>query len=135
MQDKSIDGALLALRKQIIRGDGDGLAHVEALLSLRGVHMPAVLPAKRKDVAGKGVMTAIILEALCDGPKPLPAIVAHVADRRPKLDPEFAYGRTVRVLCKMKRRGLVGNTKRIGWYVAQDFGPDGCLWRLTAKPE
>lgn len=117
MQDKSIDGALLALRKQIIRGDGEGLAHVEALLALRGVHMPAVLPAKRKDAAGKGVMTAIVLEALQDGPKPLPAIVAHVASRRPELAPEFAHGRTVRVLVKMKRRGLVGNVKRVGWYV------------------
>jgi hypothetical protein len=55
MQDKTIDGALLALRKQIIREKREGLAHVEALLALRGVHMPAVLPAKRKDVAGKGV--------------------------------------------------------------------------------
>lgn len=39
---------LLALRKQMIRGDGGGLCHVAALLSQRGVHMPA----KRKDVAG-----------------------------------------------------------------------------------
>lgn len=131
MQDKSINGALLALRKQIIREKRDGLAHVEALLALRGVHMPAVLPAKCKDVAGKGVMTDIILEALKDGPLPLPQIVAHVVARRPELGTEFAYGRTVRVLVKMKRRGLVGNTKRIGWYVVQGFGPDGCLWRLS----
>lgn len=62
-------------------------------------------------------MTAIVLEALCDGPKPLPEIVKHVAARRPQLDPEFAYGRTVRVLVKMKRRGLVANVKRIGWHV------------------
>lgn len=96
MQDKSIDGALLALRKQIIREKRDGLAHVEALLSLRGVHMPTVLPAKRKDVAGKGIMTAIVLEALNDGPLQLQQIVAHVAARRPELDPKFAYGRTVR---------------------------------------
>ena len=119
MQDKSIDGALLALRKQIIRGDIDGLAHVEALLALRGVHMPAVLPAKRKDVAGKGVMAAIILEVLTD-----------VAARRPKRAPEFAYGRTVRVPSKMKRRGLVGNTKRVGWHVVQDFGLMGACGQL-----
>ena len=117
MQDKSINGALLALRKQIIRSDGEGLAHVEALLALRGVHMPAVLPAKRKDVAGRGIMSAIILEVLSNVPMPLPQVVAHVASRRPDLDPEFAYQRTVQVLFKMKQRGLVGNTKRIGWYV------------------
>jgi len=54
MQDKSINGALLALRKQIIRGDLDGLAHVEALLVLRGADLPAVLPAKRQDAAAAG---------------------------------------------------------------------------------
>ena len=79
MQDKSINGALLALRKQIIRGDLDGLAHVEALLAMRGVPMPAVLPAKRRDVARKGHMAAMILEALRHGPKPLRKIAAHVA--------------------------------------------------------
>lgn len=93
--------------------------------------MPAVLPAKRKDVAGNGIMSAIILEALGAVPLPLPQVVAHVAARRPELDPDFAYKRTVQVLFKMKQRGLVGNTKRIGWYVVQDFGPDGCLWRIN----
>jgi hypothetical protein len=127
MQDKSVDGALLALRKQIIRGDSEGLAHVEALLTLRGVYMPAVLPAKRKDVAGKGIMTAIILDVLSDAPLPLSEIVAHVIARRSELAPEHAYGRTVRVLVKMKRRELVGNTKRVGWYVMRGFGPDDCL--------
>ena len=117
MQDKSIDGALLALRKQIIREKREGLAHVEALLALRGVPMPAVLPAKRKDAAGRGIMSAIILEVLSDVPMPLPQVAAHVASRRPDLGPEFAYQRTVQVLFKMKQRGLVGNTKRIGWYV------------------
>jgi hypothetical protein len=117
MQDKTIDGALLALRKQIIRGDAEGLMQVEALLSLRGVHMPAVLPAKRKDVAGKGVMSAIILEVLTEVPLPLPMIAAHVVSRRPELDPLFSYRRTVLVLAKMKKRGLIKNTKRVGWYV------------------
>jgi hypothetical protein len=71
MQDKSIDGALLALRKQIIRGDGNGLCHIEALLRQRGVHMPAVLPAKRKDVAGKGLMAIWVMQALQDGKRRL----------------------------------------------------------------
>ncbi len=74
MQDKSIDGALLALRKQIIRDDAQRLMYVEAVLALRGVHTPAVLPAKRKDVAGKG-MSVIILEALNDGPLHMRSIV------------------------------------------------------------
>jgi hypothetical protein len=54
MQDKTISNALLALRKQIIRGDSDGLAQVETLLRMRSVDMPRVLPAKRSDVARKG---------------------------------------------------------------------------------
>ena len=49
MLDKSMDGARLALRKGIIRGDGAGLEHVEALLALRRVTLPRVLPAKRAD--------------------------------------------------------------------------------------
>jgi len=69
MQDKSVNSALLALRKQIIRGDLDGLAHVEALLAMRGVAMPAVLPAKRPDVVRRGHMAVMIPNALRDGPK------------------------------------------------------------------
>ena len=50
--DKSIDRALLAPRKKIIRGNLDGLDHVEALLAMRGVDMPEVRPATRSGVAG-----------------------------------------------------------------------------------
>ncbi|MTJ05746.1 MAG: hypothetical protein FH759_13765, partial [Sediminimonas qiaohouensis] len=40
MQDRTIDNALLALRKEIVRHGRDGLDHVEALLTLRGVELP-----------------------------------------------------------------------------------------------
>lgn len=50
----TINSALLALRKNLIRENAEGLAHVEVLLEMRGVPMPAVLPAKRRDVARKG---------------------------------------------------------------------------------
>jgi len=112
MQDKSINSALLALRKQVIRGDLDGLAHVEALLMMRGVDMPAVLPAKRKDVARKGHMAALILDALRDGPKPLSEIAAHVASKRPEIDERAAYVRTTQALDKLKRRGVVVRDNR-----------------------
>jgi|TARA_B110000908_G_C10234647_1_gene442613 hypothetical protein len=56
LQGKTINSALLALRKQIIRANGDGMDHVEAMLVIRGVHMPAILPAKLPDVADKGSM-------------------------------------------------------------------------------
>ncbi|MCK0139613.1 hypothetical protein [Aliiroseovarius sp. F47248L] len=121
MQDKTINNALLELRKQAIRGSGDGLAHVEALLTMRGVHMPRVLPAKRKDVARKGEMTQIVLKSLRDGPKALRCIVEDVVKARPHVDPDRCYNRATQALYKMKRRGLV----------VQDFRPDGCLWKLA----
>ncbi|KZY31872.1 hypothetical protein A3731_22955 [Roseovarius sp. HI0049] len=107
MQDRTIDNALLALLKQIIREDGDGLGYVEALLQMRGVDMPRVLPPKRKDVAGKGLMTRLVLEALRDGPQTAEAVTAYVAPRRPELSPEAARKRTSLALTKMKKRGLV----------------------------
>ena len=107
MLDKSIDSALLALRKNLIRGCGEGLHHVEALLTLRGVVPPAVLPAKRKDVALKGHMAMWVQEALQGGPKPFADIVAHVAIRRPEIGHEAVYRRTGQALDKLKRRGLV----------------------------
>lgn len=107
MQDRTIDSALLALRKQIIRGGGQGLAQVESLLHMRGVDIPRVLPAKRKDVARKGEMTRIILDALQAGPMPLQSIASHVAKARPDSDPDRAYSRTAQALHKLKAKGLV----------------------------
>ncbi|OAN67703.1 hypothetical protein A8B82_05650 [Sulfitobacter sp. EhC04] len=107
MQERSIDNALLALRKLTIRERREGLAQVEALLALRGVHMPAVLPAKRGDVAKRGHMSLMIMGALRDGPKPLPDIVAVVAARRPELPYDVAYKRTGQALANMKHRGQV----------------------------
>lgn len=124
MQDKTNDNALLALRKQIIRGDGDGLAHVEALLVQRGVHMTAVLPAKSKDVAGKGMMSLLVISALKHGPKRLPAIAALVDAARPEISHDAAYVRTTQTLDRLKRKGVV----------VQDFGPDGCLWKIRLIP-
>lgn len=121
MQDRSIDGALLALRKQIIRGDGVGLSHAEALLTQRGIHMPAVLPAKRKDVARKGLMALWVMGALRNGPLPFMGVVDRIAVHRPELERKAVCSRTSQALNKLMHKGLV----------VQDFGPDGCLWRLA----
>lgn len=117
MQDKSINGALLALLKATIRDDGEGLDHVEALLRLRGVPMPAVLPAKSNNAARRGLMATLALGALRDGRKPLTAIVAHVADSRPEIDDRAAYVRTTQALAKLKRKGLVMREGRL-WVLA-----------------
>lgn len=121
MQDKSINGALLALRKAIIRGDLDGLAHVEALLAMRDVPMPAVLPARKQCAAGRGRSRAMVMDAIRDGPKLRRDIVRHVAAQRPEIPTDVAYRRVDQCLWKMKKAGLV----------VQNFGSDGCLWRLN----
>jgi hypothetical protein len=124
MLDKTIDSALLNLRKRIMRGGGDGLAHVERLLTMRGVDMPAVLPAKKPDAARRGHMRALIFEALRDGPQRRSAIGQHIAKHRPEISPDQALARLDQCLWKMKKAGLV----------VEDFGPDGCLWRLAGPP-
>ena len=107
MLDKSIDGALIALRKQIIRGNGEGLAHVEALMALRGVPMPDVLPAKRADAARKGLMRLIILDGIRKGHRAQREIAAYVHSQRPELTARAAYVRTTQALQRMKAAGMV----------------------------
>lgn len=119
MQERSIDSALIALRKLTIRESRDGLAHVEALLVLRGVRLPAVLPCRRPDAARRGHMSALVMEALRGGPKPLRVIAEHVASERPEISARAAYIRTGQTLDRLKRKGRV----------VQGRGPDGCLWR------
>ena len=113
MQDKTINNALLALRKQIIRGDDEGLNHVESLLRMRGVDMPRVMPPKRKDVARRGLMSALVLGALRDEPKTTVEVAAYIAPRRPELSPEAVHKRTALCLTKLKKRGLVGREGRV----------------------
>jgi len=107
MLDKTIDSALLALRKQIIRGNSEGLAHVEALCRMRGVDLPAVLPAKRADAARKGLMRVIILDGIRKGYSTQREIAAYVASKRPELSPCAAYVRTTQALQKLRRSGFL----------------------------
>jgi hypothetical protein len=118
MQDKTIDNALLELRKRIIRGNGDGLEHVEALLSARGVSMPRVMPAKRKDASRRGLMRLVVLGALgADGAR-MGEIAAHVAAHRPELTYEQAYHRSGQCLARLKRCGMVRREGRV-WSIWQ----------------
>lgn len=118
MLDKSIDGALLALRKQIIRGDLDGLAEVERLLDLRGIHMPRVMPARKPDAARHGAMARIVLEALSKRPMAFAEIAEHVARQRPEIGPEAARQRTGQCLAKLAKRGAVRRDGRV-WITAR----------------
>ena len=118
MQDRSIDGALLALRKNIIRGGLEGLPHVEALLGLRGVPMPRVMPVKLPDAARRGLMRLIVMDALRGGPMTLADLSRHVVTKRPELTYKAAYQRTSQVLTKLKLDGIVGRDGRM-WGLAQ----------------
>lgn len=109
MQDKTIDNALLALRRQIIRGDGKNLAHVEALLRARGVPIPRVMNCP----AYRGEMKRLILGALRDGPRTRSEIIDHILTRRPELTRRRASQRTSQRLYVMKQAGLVRREGRV----------------------
>ncbi|MGR3802149.1 hypothetical protein [Marinibacterium profundimaris] len=112
MQDRSIDGALLALRKQTIREGREGLDHVEALLRLRGVDMPVVREGRRPDAAKRGEAQRIVLGALRDGPKTLREIAAVMAERR-QLDMPAALQRSGQALDKLRKAGVVVKDGRV----------------------
>lgn len=113
MQDKTINNALLALRKQIIRESGEGLDHVEALLALRGVDLTTVYQAKAANWARRGHMHRMALEALKDGPLTRRQLVDRIAGQRPEVPPERIYWRTDAALAKLQAKGLVRREGRV----------------------
>jgi hypothetical protein len=119
MQDRTIDSALLVLRKQIIQGDGIGRQHVDALLKQRRIALPRVRPA-RTNVAGKGVMARMVLEALRDGPQTARYASEYIAPRRPEITFDKAHLLSAVTLTKLKNRGLVLHDGRFGgvWRLA-----------------
>lgn len=119
MLDKSIDAALLALRKQIIRGDGNGLAHVEALCLMRGLELRRVAPAQRKDAARKGETARLVIGALRDGPRSRADIVALLAASKPDLDHLTCYRRIDRAITKLQAKGAVRQCCKGVWGLAQ----------------
>lgn len=98
-------------------GVAGGPEHVEALIRLRNGPMSRVMAKRRQHVALHGMMQQIVLEALKDGPKTLGSIVEYVAERRPEISYEVAYGRTAPTLTRLKATGLVER--------------NGGLWRLA----
>jgi hypothetical protein len=113
---KSIDAALLALRKQIMRDDLDGLAHVEALLALRQVplvHVPRMKPA---DSCKQREAKAIMLNALRTGPKTAEQLRAAFGAARPEVAPDRVVIRVFQAIYRMRDKGLIVK--------------DGEVWRL-----
>ena len=81
--------------------------------------MPAVLPAKKADVAKRGQMTRLVLGALRDGRRTTREVSGIVAIARPEISAEEAHRRTEAALCNMKFRGEVVR--------------DGRLWGLSGN--
>ncbi len=115
MQDKTINNALLALR----RDGGEAQVLAERLLAIRGVSLPPG-QHRRPDCARKNEMRWIVLDALRDGPKTLPELAAIVVERRPDAAPERAYKRVSVTLAKMKKRGRVQREGRV-WSLKCQF--------------
>ncbi len=114
MQDKSINSALLALRKQIVRGKLDGLAQVEILLAMRGVTLPRVLPAKRPDVARRGEVRRKICDAFHTGAKTRAELAMAVYG----VGGDAERQKISRVLWKMKGADMIAKDS-VAWRLAQ----------------
>lgn len=110
MQDKSIDNALQALRKQ--GGHQGKLA--EVLLDMRGVppHMYRETAQLRR-----GYTKRLILDALTDGPKTTGQIGDMIRKLRPDITPRSAANRAHQGLRRLVDTGVVCR--------------DGGLWVLT----
>jgi len=106
MQDKTINNALLALRRE--GGEVQELA--EKLLAMRGVnHLPRIIrnPAKR------GEMRRMVLDTLKDSPKTRREVVEHLIPLRPDVPLEKLYWRIDTTLSKLRMAGLVRREGRV----------------------
>jgi len=108
-----VNGALLQLRAEIVRGDLDGLSEVETLLRLRGIdpdahHVPKPTPKNFK----RGELTRSILRAIKDQPmRPWDITLKPRQDGRTVL-----YQSVCMALVKLNERGLVVKEGRV-WRV------------------
>ena len=113
MLDKTITSALLTLRKQIIREQLDGLEHVNALLSSRGVRLtkvPRKTPHDRQQQRGVSLM---VRTALQSGPQTTCEIGDAIMAARPGLDRKSAMVRVYRAIYKLRDRGMVRREGRV----------------------
>lgn len=99
MQDRTINNALLALRRE----GGEARELAERLLAIRGIdRLPRMIdkPAKR------GHMQSLVMEAMRDGLATRPQIVAYVAERRPDAPQDRMYWRVDAAIMKLRKKGL-----------------------------
>ncbi|MDF1857061.1 hypothetical protein [Pseudooceanicola sp.] len=112
MQDRTINNALLALRKQ---GGTEGKL-AEVLLDMRGVEWSGVVqdrPMRR------GQAKNFVLDALRTGPMTTSEIGALIRAYRPDLRQRAATNRAYQALLRLKDRGLVRREGRV-WSTFSD---------------
>ena len=117
MLDKSIDSALQALRRQMIREGQNGLCHVEALLRLRGIRLAKVPPPMPDDCLHYGAVRPIVLAALQGGADTTCQIADAVLAAMPGMDRQRALIRVYRAVYKLRDKGLVRQEGRL-WGLA-----------------
>lgn len=111
MQDKTINNALLALRKQ---GGAQGKL-AEVLLDMRGIPMPSCyqhLPLRR------GAAKHLALEMLREGPKTTQEIGKEILHLRPEISQRDASNRAYQALLRLKDKGIVRRDGR-AWRIMQ----------------
>ena len=114
MQDKTINNALLALRK---KGGTEGKL-AEVLLDMRGVSWSGW---SQDGPLRRGQAKNFVLSELRGGAKTAAQLGDALRKLNPEIDPRSAKNRCYQALVKLESKG----------HVAQDFGPGGCLWRMS----
>ena len=116
MQDKTINSALLALE----RDDGVQGNPARSLLILRGVRIPQTRQLRR---LRRGATRRMVLLALEGGPKTTSQIGVAIQGKHPDISKRSADNRAYQCLQKLLEIEAV----------VQDFGPEGCLWKIISQ--
>ncbi len=106
MQDRTIDNALIELRKQ---GGPQGRI-AEGLLLMRGVPLTRLSEFKQ---LGRGQTSRFVLDALQDGPKTCPDIADCLQLEQPHLSRSSALARMDQCLRRLERKSLVCREGRV----------------------
>lgn len=111
MQDRTINNVLLELHKDMTRNGLDGLSHVEALLTLRGVDLPCY--PKRLPTNGqyKGRMRRKVLAAIKEGHNTPRGIT--LALEAPDVPYTLMYHRVYQALLRLEQREMVRREGRV----------------------
>ena len=108
MLDKSINAALVEVRKQIVRGGLDGLAQVDDLLRLRGIDPDAlVVRRKYRPRRGRIYLRVIVLDVLRHGPMTGRQVADIALARVPEVPPESLRPLVYSALTKMGTAGVL----------------------------